>query len=296
MKLGFIGLGRMGSNMVLNLLDKKHTVIAYNRSRAKVTPVVRKGAKGVATYSELIAKLQRPRIVWLMVTSAAVDSVLREVVPLLNRGDIVIDGGNSYFKHSIRRYHKLKKKGLKFLDVGTSGGMGGARHGACMMIGGDKDAFKKTEKLYRDMCVKNGYGYMGKTGAGHFVKMVHNGIEYGMMSAIAEGLQAVKKHNKTFGTNLKEVAKVYANGSIIESRLVSWVLQAYNTKGYLESIKGTVPKGETEVEMENLEKLAHMPVLRTARQMRVKTRKKPTYAGKLVAAMRNLFGGHAVKK
>jgi len=295
MKIGFVGLGRMGGNMVLNLLEHKHKVVAYNRHSAKLPKYVRKGAKGVTSYEELITNLPKSRIVWLMVTSKAVDKVLKEIVPLLSRGDIVIDGGNSYFKDSIRRYKKLKRKGINFIDVGTSGGMEGARHGACMMIGGDRSAFKKTEKLYRDMCVKDGYGYMGKTGAGHFVKMVHNGIEYGMMGAIAEGMQAVLKHKKTFGTDLNTVAKVYANGSIIESRLMSWLLRSYNTKGYLSAISGEVPKGETEKEMENLEKLADMKVLHTARIMRVKTRKKKTYAGKLIAAMRNQFGGHKVK-
>jgi len=296
MKLGFIGLGRMGGNMVLNLLEKKHKVVAYNRHKGKLPKYVKKGAIGVTSLKEMVGKLQKPRIVWLMVTASAVDSVLKELVPHLNKGDIVIDGGNSYFKESITRYNKLKKKGIKFLDVGTSGGMEGARRGACQMIGGDKSAFKKTEKLYKDMCVKDGYGYMGKSGAGHFVKMVHNGIEYGMMGAIAEGMQSIKKHQKKYGTKLNEVIKVYANGSIIESRLVSWLKKSYDTSGYLAAISGEVPRGETEKEMENLEKLADMKVLNTARLMRVKTRKNKTYAGKLIAAMRNQFGGHKVKK
>jgi len=296
MKLGMIGLGRMGLNMTYNLLEHGHNVVGYDHNQKNIDAAARKGAKKATGYEELTCQLKKPRIFWLMIPSQYVDDALDELTPLLDRGDIIIDGGNSFYKDSQKRHAKLKKNGIHFVDVGTSGGVEGARHGACMMIGGDKAIFKKTEKLYRDMCVKNGYGYMGKPGSGHFVKMVHNGIEYGMMGAIAEGMQAIKKHTKTFGTDLEEVAKVYANGSIIESRLMGWLYDSYATKGYLEDISGTVPKGETEEEMKHLEKLASMKVLREARLMRANTRKKPSYAGKLLAALRNQFGGHKVKK
>ena len=294
MKIGFIGLGRMGMNMVLNLLDKRHIVVAYNRSADKVKKIVRKGAIGAYSLKEMTSKLGKNRVIWVMVPSNAVDSILEELVPFLDRGDIIIDGGNSYFNDSIKRYKMLRKKGIEFLDCGTSGGVYGARHGACMMIGGDKKIFKKVEVLFRDMCVRDGYGYLGSSGTGHFVKMVHNGIEYGMMSAIGEGMQAVKESK--FNVDMKEVAKVYSHGSIIESRLMSWLEDSYKKKGYLDKIKGSVPRGETEKEMESLEKIADMPVLRAARKMRVKTRKKPEYRGKLISAMRNQFGGHKVDK
>ena len=231
-----------------------------------------------------------------MVSSKAVDAIIKQIHPYLKKGDIVIDGGNSFYKDSIKRYKALRKHGVGFLDCGTSGGIEGARHGACMMIGGDRAVFKKVEILFKDMCVKNGYGYMGKAGAGHFVKMVHNGIEYGMMSAIGEGLQAVENNKKDFDFNLDGVIKVYSHGSIIESRLVSWLEKAWKEDKYLKKIKGTVPRGETEGEMEKLERLSKMPVLREARMTRVRTRKKPSLAGKMIAAMRNQFGGHAVEK
>lgn len=295
MKIGFYGLGRMGANMVLNLLDHGHKVIACNRSPEPVKEMERAGAIGAYSVEEMVAKLPEPKIVWLMVKSGKpVDELMSKLVPLLRKGDIIIDGGNSYFEDSIRRYTELKRKGILFLDCGTSGGKGGARHGACMMIGGEEEVFKQVEPLFRDMSVKEGYGYMGKPGAGHFVKMVHNGIEYGMMGAIAEGIEAVKK--APFGTDLKKAVSVYAHGSIIESKLVNWLLDAYLQDGYLDQVSGEVPLGETEEEMEKLEKLAGLKVLHTARMMRVETRKNPTYAGKLLAAMRNQFGGHAVKK
>ena len=295
MKMGLIGLGRMGYNMALNLLEHKHTLIVYDVSPKPAKQLAKKGAIPAASVKEVMDKLPKPRVVWIMIPSKFVESSLKEITPHLSKGDIIIDGGNSYYKDSIRRYHNLKKKGISFVDVGTSGGISGARHGACMMIGGDKKSFKKTEALYKDMCVKNGYGYMGNAGAGHFVKGIHNGIEYGMMGALAEGFLAIEKQQRTFKTDLKEVAKVYANGSIIESRLASWLWEAFQTPGYLNKISCKVPKGETEDEMEKLEKLSPMPVLRAARQMRVNSRKGKV-CGNLIAAMRNLFGGHKVIK
>src|SRR3989338_1832714 len=295
MKLGFIGLGRMGHNMVLNLIDHKHQLVVYNRSPDPIKEIAQQGAIPTFSVEELVRKLSFPRIIWLMIKSGKpVDAVIAQLVPLLKKGDIIIDGGNSFYTDSIRRYKEMKKKGIYFLDCGTSGGMEGARHGACMMIGGDREIFQKVEVLFKDMCVKDGYGYMGKSGAGHFVKMVHNGIEYGMMGAIAEGMQAISESR--FGTDLNTAVRVYAHGSIIQSRLVSWLQDAYEEKGFLDKISGEVPPGETEEEMEKLEKLAEMKVLHTARMMRVQTRKKPTYAGKLTSAMRNKFGGHAVKE
>jgi 6-phosphogluconate dehydrogenase len=296
MKIGFIGLGRMGKNMVLHLLEKGHKVVAYNRSPGPIKEVAKKGAISAYSIKELIEKLPKQKIIWLMIPAGKpIDNIIKDLLPYLKKGDIIIDGGNSYFKDSIKRYNMLKKKGIHFIDCGTSGGIEGARYGACMMVGGDKSAFKKTEKLYKDMCVKNGYAYMGKSGAGHFVKMVHNAIEYGMMASIAEGMNAIKKYSKYFGTDLKEVAKVYSHGSIIEGRLIKWLYLGMNRK-YFKDIKGIVPKGETEEEMEKLEKLANMPMLHEARLMRVKTRKKPSFIGKLIAVMRNEFGGHKFKK
>jgi 6-phosphogluconate dehydrogenase len=294
MKIGFIGLGRMGENMALNLIEHRHKIVGYNRSPEPTKKLAKKGLIPSYSIKEMLKNLPKQKIIWLMVPAGpSVNQTISKLSPHLRRGDILIDGGNSFFKDSQKRYKKLKKKGIHFLDVGTSGGISGARHGASMMIGGDKNIFKKVEALFRDMCVKDGYGYMGESGAGHFVKMVHNGIEYGMMGAIAEGSQVIK--NSPFKTDMKTAIKVYAHGSIIESKLMSWLEKSFNTKGYLNNISGIVPKGETEEEMKKLSKMANMPVLKTAISQRQMSRKKPSYAGKLTAAMRNQFGGHKFK-
>ena len=299
LKIGFIGLGRMGSNMVYNLLDHNYKPVVYNRSPEPTKKAARK--KAIPSYSipELIDKLPKQKIIWIMVPSGKpTESMINELIKYLKKGDIIIDGGNSYYKDSIKRHDRLKKLGIYFLDCGTSGGIEGARYGACMMIGGNKKIFKKIEPLFKDLTIKNGYGYMGKSGGGHFVKMVHNGIEYGMMGAIAEGLQSIENYKKQFDIDLSEAIKVYSHGSIISSRLVSWLEKAWKEDRYLKSIQGSVPKGETEDEMKKLErhKKVNMKILKQSILMRVKTRKHPSLAGKMIAAMRKEFGGHAVKK
>lgn len=297
MKIGFIGLGRMGENMVYNLLESKQKVVAYNRSPAPVRKVAKKGAIPAFTIEELCAKLGKRKVIWIMIKSGKpVDMVIKSLTPYLNRGDVVIDGGNSFYKDSLRRGKALKKKGIHFFDVGVSGGMEGARKGGCMMAGGDKKGYKKyVEPLLKKMCAEKAYGRMGEAGAGHFVKMVHNGVEYGMMAAVAEGMQALKKHERKFGIDLHAAAQVYAHRSIIDSRIVKWMLEAMED-GTVRAVKGSVPHGETEDEMKHLEKLAEMKVLKTARLMRKRTREKPSYAGKIMASIRNKFGGHAVIK
>jgi 6-phosphogluconate dehydrogenase len=299
LKIGFIGLGRMGLNMVYNLLDHGYKPVVLNRSLEPTRQAAKKGAIPAFSISELINKLPKQKIVWLMIPAGKpVDKTISNLLPYLKRGDIVIDGGNSYYLDSQKRYKQLKKKGISYIDCGTSGGQEGARKGACMMIGGDKKVYKKTESLYRDMTVKDGYGYMGTSGGGHFVKMIHNGIEYGMMGAIAEGLQTIDNYKKEFGTELGEAIKVYSHGSIISSSLMGWLENAWKQDNYLKKIQGKVPKGETEDEMNLLErhKKANMKILTQARLMRVKSRTKPSMAGKILASMRNQFGGHKVKK
>src|SRR3989338_4245279 len=257
MKIGFVGLGRMGMNMVLNLIEHKHQVVAFNRSPDKTKEAEKKGAIAVYSIEDLVRKLPKPRVIWLMINAGTpVDEHIEKLIPLLDKNDVIIDGGNSYFEDSKRRYALLKKKGVRYLDVGTSGGMSGARKGACMMIGGDQEIFKKVEVLFKDMCVKNGYGYMGTSGSGHLVKAVHNAVEYGMMGAIAEGMNLVNEYSSAnrANTDLKKVAQVWCNGSIIESRLMSWLEQGMNSD-YFDEVSGTVPKGETEEEMGKLEKL-----------------------------------------
>ena len=296
MKIGFIGLGRMGFNMCQKLLEKNHKLVVYDLNTKAVKDLEKKGAEGAKDILDLCSKLTGKKVIWIMVSAGEpVDDTIAKLAPCIKKGDIIIDGGNSFYQDSIVRYMVLKKRGVSFLDCGTSGGVSGARHGACMMIGGDNKAFKQIESLFKDMCVPDGYGYMGKCGAGHFVKMVHNGIEYGMLGAIGEGFEAVKKHSKKFGTNMDEVVKVYSHGSIIESRLMSWLEDAMKDKKYWKSVSCEVPKGETEEEMKKLEGLAQMPVLHIARMSRVASRGKG-YCGQVVSAVRNQFGGHKVKK
>jgi 6-phosphogluconate dehydrogenase len=295
-KIGFIGLGRMGANMVFNLLDKKYPVVVYNRTQEKMAEPVAAGATPSSSISELVKLLSEKKVVWLMVNAGeALDAVLAELTPLLKEGDIVVDGGNSYYKDSQKRYADLKKLGISYMDCGTSGGMGGARHGACLMIGGDRESFDYIKNVFTDLAGgPEAFAYLGGSGSGHYVKMVHNGIEYGMMSALAEGFETIK--NSDLNIDLKEVAKVYSHGSIVESKLMSWLSEAYNEEGYLDAISGNVPKGETEEEMKKLDEAAVMPSLTNALKVREESRAKPSYTGKLISAMRNKFGGHKVNR
>ena len=295
LKIGFIGLGRMGSNMVFNLLDHKYEVVVFNRTKEKMDEPVKVGAIPSSSISELVKLLPERKVIWLMVNAGeALDAVLSELTPLLKEGDIVVDGGNSYYKDSQKRYENFKKIGISYMDCGTSGGMGGARKGACLMIGGDKESFDYIQNIFKDLALPDGFAYLGNSGAGHYVKMVHNGIEYGMMSALGEGFETIK--NSDLNIDLKEVAKVYSHGSIVESKLMGWLAEAYNEEGYLDAISGEVPKGETEEEMKKLDESTNMPSLKNAIKVREQTRITPSYAGKLISAMRNKFGGHKVNR
>lgn len=292
-ELGFIGLGRMGLNMATNLVEKGYRVVAFNRSEAPRAEAALVGIAMTASLSELVTALPSPRTVWVMVTSSAVDTVLAELLPLLAPGDTVIDGGNSFYKDSLRRHTELAALDINFLDCGTSGGMLGARHGASIMVGGPADVFATQEHIFKTLAAENGYARVGNAGAGHFVKMVHNGIEYGMMGAIAEGMTVLHEHEAAFGIDLAQVLKPYEHESIITSKLVSWLATAY-AEGQIDAIKGEVPQGETEFEMEHITTIGTVKVLEAALAQRKATRIEPSYLGKLVAAMRNQFGGHKV--
>ncbi len=298
MKLGYYGLGKMGSNMVQRLLEKKHDVVACNRSREPIDAVAKKGATPAYDAEELVKKLKKPRVIWLMVSNAAVDAVLLDLVPLLEEGDTMIDGGNSLYTESIRRSQELSERGIDFLDVGTSGGPSGARNGACLMIGGKKESFKKFEPLFKDLAAKDAYGYMGKSGAGHFVKMIHNGIEYGMMQAIAEGF-SIMNVPSDFNLDLAEVARIYNRQSVIESRLTQWLAKAYQEEGTsLASISGEVgASGEGQWTVDAAREMdIPAPVISAALEFRKQSKGNPTYTGKILSALRGQFGGHAVKK
>jgi len=292
-ELGFIGLGRMGLNMTTNLVEKGYKVVGSDPSAEARESADEVGIDVVENYQDMMEALPSPRVVWVMVPSKFVDSVLDEIAPLMQAGDTIIDGGNSFYKDSLRRHKALQEKELNFLDCGTSGGMEGARHGASIMVGGKAEVFAPHEHIFKALAAENGYARVGNEGAGHFVKMVHNGIEYGMMGAIAEGVSVLHEHEEEFGIDLKEVFKPYENESIITSKLVTWLRQAYD-EGQIEAVAGEVPTGETEFEMEHIISIADTKVLEAALAQRKQTREQESYLGKLVASMRNQFGGHKV--
>ena len=296
MKLGYIGLGKMGFQMAERLLEKKHTVIAFNRSPEPLQNIAKLGATAAESLEDLVKKLEAPRLIWIMVSHQAVDEFIDKLTPFLAKGDTIIDGGNSPYKESMRRSKQLEEKGINFLDIGTSGGPDGARNGACLMIGGKEEMFKKYESLFVDLATADGYGYMGSAGAGHFVKMVHNGIEYGMMQAIAEGFEIMKK--SAFRLDLNKVTDVYNHRSVVESRLVGWLKSAFEQYGEdLNEISGTVGhSGEGEWTVEAGKELGvPTPIISGSLQFRVDSAKRPSYTGKLLSAMRNQFGRHEVK-
>lgn len=298
MKIGYVGLGKMGFGMVELMLEKGHQVVAYNRHKEVIAEIEKKGAKGTESYETLVSSLPKPRTIWLMVSHQAVDEVIGKLLPLIEKGDTIIDGGNSPYKESIRRAKELEAKGIDFLDAGVSGGPGGARSGACIMVGGKKEVFKRYETLLRDITVPNGYRHMGPSGAGHFVKMVHNGIEYGMMQAIAEGFAVMKA--SPFNLNLTDVADIYNQKSVVESRLVGWLKSGFEKYGEgLDQISGSVAhtgEGLWTVEAAR-EYGVQVPIIEGSLNFRNESQKNPSYTGQVLSALRNQFGQHeAVKK
>ncbi|ULT57807.1 decarboxylating 6-phosphogluconate dehydrogenase [Neobacillus drentensis] len=297
MEIGLIGLGKMGYNLALNIMENNHRVVAFDVNKEAVKKLSEDGAIGVESISALVNQLSSPRIIWIMVPSGPItEQVVEELKGVLAEGDIVIDGGNSHYKDSIRRGTELGDKGIHFFDAGTSGGMAGAREGACMMIGGNKEIFSTIEPVIRDINVENGYLYAGKSGSGHFLKMIHNGIEYGMMQAIAEGFEVLEKSD--FDFDYEKVARVWNNGSVIRSWLMELTENAFSKDPKLDSIKGVMhSSGEGKWTIETaLELQAAMPVTALSLMMRYRSLEEDTFTGKVVAALRNEFGGHAVEK
>jgi len=291
--VGLVGLGRMGLNMAARLTEQGVAVVGVDAEVTARAAAADAGVRMVTSVQELVSILPQPRLVWLMVPSRYVDEVLQSLVPALTAGDVVIDGGNSFYKDSLRRHGELSACRLRFLDVGTSGGVSGARHGASIMVGGDVATFSLVEPVFAALAAPEGYARVGGPGAGHFVKMVHNGIEYGMMGAIAEGMGVLEQHAAQFDIDLRAVLGPYEHESIISSKLVTWLRQAYE-EGQIDEIVGEVPRGETESEMEHITTLSEVPILEAALEQRRATRQQPSYVGKLIAAMRHQFGGHRV--
>lgn len=305
MKIGYIGLGKMGLGMVKLLLENGHEVVATDPHEAARKEAEAAGAETVENLSEFAEKLTGEKFIWIMVPHNFVDNVLSDLSEILKPGDVVMDGGNSNYQETVRRGKELKEKGLVFMDVGVSGGPSGARNGACMMIGGARDKFEKYEQLFKDLSIKDGYAYMGETGAGHYVKMVHNGIEYGMMQAIGEGFEILKESR--FDLDLQEVSRIYNTGSVIESRLVGWLENAYKEEGVaLSAISGevshsgegqwTVAEAKNCIGKDGSSKNIPTPVIEASFQFRLSSTGNPSYTGQVVSALRNQFGGHSVKK
>ena len=300
MEIGMIGLGRMGSNMARRLLDGSHRVVVYDPIKEVIEALVAQGATGSVSITNLVEKLAPPRAIWLMVPSGEpTESTIDTVAAELSQGDVVIDGGNSNYKDSVRRASALLEKGIKFLDVGTSGGIWGLKEGYCLMVGGDIEAFHRMEPIFRTLApsLQDGYGHVGPSGAGHFVKMVHNGIEYGLMQAYAEGFELMQA-KREFDLDLPQIAEIWRYGSVVRSWLLDLAAAALKEDPKLESIQPYVEdsgEGRWTVQ-ESIDLAVPVPVMALSLQARFRSRQEQPYGAKLLAALRQQFGGHRVKK
>jgi len=335
MQLGMIGLGRMGANMVRRLMRGRHQCVVFDRSADAVKQMAGEGAAAAGSLDEFVKKLQAPRAVWLMVPAAVVDSTIAELAPKLSKGDILIDGGNSYYIDDIRRAKELSAKGIHYVDVGTSGGVWGLERGYCQMIGGEKDVVQRLDPIFKTLApgrgsvprtprrekaggtAEEGYMHCGPSGAGHFVKMVHNGIEYGLMAAYAEGLNILKHANagkKTrsmdaettplrdpehyqYDFNLADIAEVWRRGSVVASWLLDLTAISLLDQPTLERFSGRVSdsgEGRWTI-LAAIESTAPAPVLTAALYQRFASRGEDEFAGKVLSAMRYQFGGHVEK-
>lgn len=298
MKIGFVGLGKMGMNMVERLLGDGHEIVAYARTAETVKKAEAKGAVGASSLKELVHKLQSPRIIWLMVPSGkATEDTIKNCAALMSAGDILIDGGNSNFRNTILRAGELKKNNISFLDVGTSGGIWGLQIGYCMMIGGDRNIYEKVEPVLKSLAPENGYALVGPNGAGHFVKMVHNGIEYALLQGYAEGFEILKSKEE-FDLDLQRIANLWNHGSVIRSWLLELAESAFGKDPDLDLIRGYVEdSGEGRWTVaEAIEQSVPSPVITLSLLERFRSRQDESFSAKVIAALRNEFGGHAVKK
>lgn len=296
MRIGFVGLGKMGSNMVERLMRDNHEVVVFNKSPEKIREVAAKGAIASSSLADLTGKLTGRKAVWLMIPSGSpVDVSVQELSGLLREGDVIIDGGNSYYKDSIRRGEMLKERGIHFVDCGTSGGIWGLQNGYCLMIGGAQEPVEWLTPIFATLAPPDGYLHCGAVGAGHLVKMVHNGIEYGMMQAYAEGFDILRA--SPYGLNLQKISHLWNQGSVIRSWLLELAERALSEDPQLEKLKPWVAdsgEGRWTV-FESIERDVPAPVLTLALQMRFASRESNSFAHRMLAALRNQFGGHAVK-
>ena len=299
MQIGMIGLGRMGLNMVKRLLRGGHKVVAYNRTPDRVKEIVREGAKGAYSLEELTNKLTPPRPIWLMLPAGRpVDEHIEELRHLLDSGDIIIEGGNSFYKDDIRHEQELRLSGIHYMDVGVSGGIWGLKIGYCLMVGGERRIYKYLQSLFRTLAPKDGYLYCGKTGAGHFVKMVHNGIEYGMMSAYGEGFEILKASPYGEEFDFAKISHLWNQGSVVRSWLLELAETAFKKDKELSSISGYVEdSGEGRWTVQQaIDAAVPAPVIAASIFQRFRSRQTEAFSDKVLAALRHEFGGHEVLK
>jgi len=298
MKLAMVGLGKMGMNMARRLLQKGHAVAAYNRTQGKVDEIVKEGATGVYALSELVQKVDPPRIVWMMLPAGdPVDQTVHQLSLILSEGDMVIDGGNSYYKDDIRREPFLAEKGIVYMDAGVSGGIWGLKIGYCLMIGGKESAYSAIEPIFKSLAPDGGYLYCGPSGAGHFVKMVHNGIEYGMMQAYAEGFDILDRSPYSKALDYGSLCHLWNSGSVIRSWLLELAEEAFSKDARLSQIKGYVEdSGEGRWTVHQaVDMSVAAPVIALSLFSRFRSRQEDSFGDKVLAALRHEFGGHAVK-
>lgn len=300
MELAMVGLGKMGLNMATRLVRGGHRVVGFARTDATVQEAVDLGAEGAHSLEEVVSKLNAPRIVWVMVPAGkATDDTIEQLSTLLSSGDIIIDGGNSNYKDDARHAALLEPRGIDFIDCGTSGGIWGLKEGYSLMIGGKPEVVKKLHPIFETLAPASdkGWGHVGPHGAGHYVKMIHNGIEYGMMQAFAEGF-SILKSKEEFGLDLAQISKIWQHGSVVRSWLLDLAARALEEDANLSEIKPWVAdsgEGRWTV-FESIDLDVPAPVITLALQMRFASRDEENYTARMLAALRNQFGGHAVKK
>ena len=296
MRIGFIGLGRMGANMVRRLLRDGHEIVAYNRSPEKTHEIAAEGAVPAFSVEEMVAKLEKPRAVWIMVPAGdATEAQIAELMEHLEPGDTIIDGGNTNFHDDQRRHPILKGQGVHYVDAGVSGGIWGLANGYCLMVGGEPEPVARLEPVFRSLAPEGGYLHVGGPGSGHYVKMVHNGIEYGMMQAYAEGFEIM--HASEYSLDLAAIAGLWNHGSVVRSWLLELAERALATNQDLTHLKGWVAdsgEGRWTVQ-EAVDRDVPAPVITLSLLMRLRSRQDDSYGAKVLAALRNEFGGHAVK-
>ncbi|MEW6323982.1 MAG: phosphogluconate dehydrogenase (NAD(+)-dependent, decarboxylating) [Nitrospirota bacterium] len=297
MELGFVGLGKMGMNMVKRLQRDKHRIVVYDRTADLVKQAEKEGCVGSGSLADMVSKLAAPRAVWIMVPSGApTEETVRAVAALLAPGDVIIDGGNTKFHDDVRRAPELKQRGIDYVDVGTSGGVWGLKLGYCMMVGGEHEVVKRFEPIFKTLAPENGWAYMGGHGAGHYVKMIHNGIEYSMMQGYAEGFELMSKSE--YNLDLARIARLWMQGSVVRSWLLELAADALALDPRLEKLKGYVQdsgEGRWTI-LDAIDKDVPVPTLTAALFTRFRSRQQESFAEKMLAALRNAFGGHAVKR